>query len=183
MIMVAAMMISPPSRADSRGLSVLDVDGNVRHPLASTGQNAVVLFFITNDCPITNSYAPEIERIYNRYKLRGVRFYTVYVDPAVSPQTAKEHAKAYNITCTALCDSQHVLVKHCAATITPEVAILLPDGAVAYRGRIDDRYIDFGKARYHAAKHDLNDAIAAVLKHKPPPAARTRAIGCNIPAL
>jgi peroxiredoxin len=178
-----AVLMSGVARADSVKTRVPDVDGAVRQPLANTGQHAVVLFFITNDCPITNSYAPEMERICNRYKSQGVRFYAVYVDPAVSAADAKKHAQAYGLTCTALYDAHHNLVKRCAATVTPEAVVVLPEGSIAYRGRIDDRYIDFGKARYHATTHDLIDAISAVLKHKPPAAARTKAIGCYIPPL
>jgi len=170
-------------QSETHVIRVPDVDGVSRTPLANTGQHAVVLLFITVDCPITNSYAPEIERIYQRYSSHGVRFYLVYVDPAVSASAAKKHAADFGLTCVALRDARHDLVKHCAATITPEAVVLLANGNIAYRGRIDDRYIDFGKARYHATTHDLTDAIDAVLKHKPPPATRTKAIGCYIPPL
>ena len=35
---------------------------------------AVVLFFISIDCPISNSYIPEMQRIHDAYSNRGVRF-------------------------------------------------------------------------------------------------------------
>ena len=40
-----------------------------------------------------------------------------------------------------------------------------------YRGRIDDQYVDFGKARPEATKHDLEEVIQAALARQPIPAA------------
>ena len=49
----------------------------------------------------------------------------------------------------ALAEAKHAgqkLVKQTGVTVTPEVAII-SGTRVLYRGRIDDRYIDFGKER------------------------------------
>ena len=42
-----------------------------------------VLVFTTTDCPISNRYAPELERLHRDYGSRGVAFFLVYPDPAV----------------------------------------------------------------------------------------------------
>jgi hypothetical protein len=51
---------------------------------------------------------------------------------------------------------------------------------LVYSGRIDDRYVDFGKARQAASTHDLEAAIANTLAGKPVTPARTKAIGCYL---
>jgi hypothetical protein len=51
---------------------------------------------------------------------------------------------------------------------------------LVYSGRIDDRYVDFGKARQAASTHDLEAAIANTLAGKPVAQARTRAVGCYL---
>jgi len=43
-----------------------------------------VLFFVTNDCPISNAFAPEITRICSEYGPKGVDCSLVYVDPTIS---------------------------------------------------------------------------------------------------
>ena len=49
-----------------------------------------------------------------------------------------------------------------------------------YRGRIDDRYTDFGKYRPAPTTHDLSDALEATLIEKPVARKFTKAIGCYI---
>jgi hypothetical protein len=52
-----------------------------------------------------------------------------------------------------------------------------------YRGRIDDRYIEFGKDRPQPTVRDLERALAAIVAGKPIPVVKTKAIGCYIPDL
>src|SRR5258705_11944192 len=41
----------------------------------------VVCLFTRTDCPVSNSYAPEVRRIYEKFSPRGGGFYLVYPDP------------------------------------------------------------------------------------------------------
>jgi hypothetical protein len=66
-------------------------------------------------------------------------------------------------------------------TMAPEVAILDPDGKVAYRGRIDDWYVDYGKRRGEPTRRDLRDALDAILRGAPVPNPTTKVIGCPLP--
>jgi len=52
-----------------------------------------------------------------------------------------------------------------------------------YHGRIDNRYVQLGKARPAATHEDLEEALAAVLAGTPVKVSSTRAIGCSIPVL
>src|SRR5258706_161747 len=74
---------------------------------------------------------------------------------------------------------RHGLAKFVGATITPE-AVVYAGGRVAYRGRIDDRYVDLGLERPAATTHDLAEALAAVLAGTPVPHPTTQAVGCYI---
>ena len=73
-----------------------------------------------------------------------------------------------------------MLVRRAGATITPEAAVFGAAPEPLYLGRIDDRYVDFGKARPEATRHDLEQALDAVLDGRPVPEPRTEAIGCFI---
>src|SRR5258708_18049789 len=77
----------------------------------------------------------------------------------------------------ALRDPKHSLVKYAGATITPEAAVLA-GGRLVYRGRIDDRYVELGVERPTPTRHDLADALAAVIARAPIAQAKTQAVRC-----
>jgi len=135
-----------------------------------------VLVFTTTDCPISNRYAPEINRLAARFSGR-VAFVLVYPVAADSPAVIREHHKKFGYSIESLRDTRHELVKRTGVTVTPEVAVMAGDRMV-YRGRIDDRYIDLGRDRIKPTRHDLEDALDALLAGKPVAQLETRAVGC-----
>lgn len=145
------------------------------------GKKALTLFFLGTDCPISNSYAPEIKRICDLYAAQNIAFAIVYPDPDVSLAAAKKHAKAYGYTCPIFLDPKHRLTRKAGATLTPQAAVFGADGSLLYRGRIDNLYVDFAKPRFQATQHDLRDALDAIAAGEPAPQKFTKAIGCFIP--
>lgn len=178
---ILIVLMHAANGAEGAGLVVRDDNGNRVTLLQDKSRRATVLLFVTNDCPITNHYAPEIKRICDTYMARKVAFYLVYADPELKAAAVRQHRKDYRLPCPALLDPAHHLVHFTGATVTPEAVILAPDGKRLYKGRIDDRYLDFGKARYAATTHDLRQALDAVLQGKPVPRSITKAVGCFIP--
>jgi hypothetical protein len=162
--------------------TVTDLDGKPVDPLAPARDRlGTVLLFITNDCPISNGYAPEIRRICESYMKQGIAFYLVYSDPSLAPADAKKHYAEYGYNCMALLDPKHELAHKAGATITPEAAVFSPAGKRLYLGRINDLYVDFGKARFQATTNDLRDVLELVAAGKPVTPHTTTAIGCTIP--
>ncbi len=162
-------------------IEVLNVTGEKTRPLEGSERVATVLLFISQDCPISNSYAPEYNAIYNDYARHHVAFYIVYTETDSTLAAARKHAKDYAYACPALYDPKHKLVKRVGATVTPEVSVLAPDGTTLYQGRIDDKYIDFGKMRHTAAVHDLRRTLDEIILNKPVSVSKTKPIGCFIP--
>ena len=72
------------------------------------------------------------------------------------------------------------MVKATGVTVAPEAAVLDELGRVIYRGRIDDRFVDFGKERPVPTTRDLESALQAAVAGRPVPVAETRAIGCYL---
>ncbi len=151
------------------------------NPLKAGSQKATVLVFIASDCPVANRFAPEIQRIINDYKLKGIKFFLVYEDEDLEPQDARSHLRDYLYATQALLDPSHTLAKKVGATVTPQAVVLDPQGAKLYTGRIDNRVVEIGKYRAKPTKLDLRDSLAAILQGKPVPVAQTTAIGCFIP--
>lgn len=154
-----------------------DLDGVAVDPLAGDAP-ATVLVFIATQCPVSNRYAPEIVRIHDDYAARGVRMYLVYPDDE-DTAAIREHLLEHSFAIPALRDPDHVLAHRAGASVTPEAAVFRR-GAEVYHGRIDDRQVDFGVARPEPSRHDLRDAIDAVLAGKEPLEAYAPAIGCSI---
>lgn len=175
---VAPSLIAPgPAGAP---LQLRDTNGVLRQPLATGSDKAVVLIFIADDCPISNGYAPEINRLYAAYGPKKIGFRLVSVDTGVSAAAIKQHAQQYGYRCPDLLDPTHALVKQIGATVTPEAAVYGPTGKLLYKGRIDDKYADFGKVRFAATTHDLQAALDAIVADKPVPHPATKAVGCYI---
>jgi hypothetical protein len=163
----------------------VDLDG---HPvtLVAPGSRAVVLFFAASDCPISNRYVPEMERLARQFQPLGVRVWFVYPNPGDTVNVVRAHDREFSITPHTALDSRQNLTRMAHATTTPEVAVFVPQGEElreVYRGRIDDRYLSLGTERPQATRHDLEDAIRAVLADKPVPPPGGPPVGCSIVTL
>ena len=148
-------------------------------PFASSAR-ARVLVFVRTDCPITNRYAPELQRLAKEFTSRGAQFWLVYPDPASTAQSIDRHLADYHFPGTVLRDPRHSLVKLAHATTAPEAAVFDSAGKLLYHGRIDDRWVNPGAARPAARTHDLEDAIAAVLAGHRPAQPAAPAVGCSL---
>ena len=135
-----------------------------------------VYVFTTTDCPISNRYAPEIQRLAAKFRSKA-HFVLVYPVPTDSPDMIREHKKKFAYAMDSVRDSDQRLLKLTGVTVTPEVA-LMRGSQLLYRGRIDDRYIEFGKDRPSPTQRDLESALDAVIAGKPVAVRTTQAIGC-----
>jgi len=177
-LVVLAVRLSFASANETPDFVFKDLDGIARHPLEPADKIASVLFFFWQDCPISNGYAPEINRI--TATRTNFAFYVVQVDPELSVSAAREHARKFDLRVPVLLDPQHRLVKFAKATVTPEVVVFRKSGDVLYRGRIDNLYAALGKKRRVVTEHDLLDALDAVAVGKPVKKTETKAVGCLI---
>lgn len=146
----------------------------------SPNTKAVVFVFVSTDCPVSNRYAPEVRRLYDAFLSKGVLFWLVYPNPTDSPDEVRAHLKAYSFPPRVLRDPQHALVKQAQVTVTPEAAVYDTRGHLAYRGRIDDRYVSLGVERRAPTRHDLEDALAATIAGRPVTEPITQAVGCFV---
>ena len=157
-----------------------DLDGRAQHPFQPTGI-VQVLFFIMTDCPISNFYAPEIQRICSEYRGKGAECSLVYEDLAPDAGAVRKHLDEYRYKgISALVDADRKAAREAGATMTPEAVVVDREGKIRYRGRIDDFYAGLGKPRRQATTHELQDAIGAVLAGKKVQVPEAKALGCYI---
>jgi hypothetical protein len=140
----------------------------------SVPADLTVFVFTTTDCPISNRYAPEIQRLAAKHG-GTARFVLVYPVPTDTPEVISAHHQKFGYALEYVRDAQ--LVKKTGVTVTPEVAVM-QGSILLYRGRIDDRHVAFGVERAKATTHDLDDTLTAAVAGKPIAYRETRAIGC-----
>jgi hypothetical protein len=162
-------------------LAIHDVNGVDRQPLRVEAGKVNAIFFISDECPISNAFGREIARICADYQSKGVGCDLVYVDPAISDAQARNHAQEYGHgDYPKIVDRRHELVKATGVTVTPEAVVVNREGQVVYRGRIDDSFFALGQPRRPVKDADLRNALDAVVTGKPVEKPETTALGCYI---
>lgn len=163
--------------AQKARIEMADLSGTVRHPLETGEKAGSVLIFYWHDCPICNSYAPEINRLSSDFT--NFAFYIIDVDPDWTVANARTHVQEFGLRAPFLLDPRHRLVALAHATVTPEAVVFGKNQEVLYRGRIDNVYAALNQRRPSATERDLRLALEAISEGKavtnqPPP------IGCII---
>jgi hypothetical protein len=179
-VVLLAAFFLPTQGAQNLGT---ELNGHPIRELARTDTKAVVLFFAASDCPISNRYIPEIERLDREFSAQGVAFWWVYPNPSDTADVVRHHQEQFNFGGQIILDTAQRTTRMAHATITPEAALFVPASSElheVYLGRIDNRYIALGRERPAATTHDLESAIRAVLHHAPVPRPGGPAVGCSI---
>jgi hypothetical protein len=178
-VRAAAAILAMAAPAVCAPASALDLSGKAVNPFATRAQVRVLLF-VRTDCPITNRYAPELQKLAEEFRGRDVRFWLIYPDRTETAAGIRKHMAEYHFPGEPLRDPEHLLVARARATVAPEAAVFNAAGDLVYHGRIDDWYVDIGRARAAAQRHDLRDAIQAVLDGRRVAEPETRAVGCSL---
>jgi len=183
--LMCAVIFATHSLAQSQTVYGYDLDGKPIVQLTAPGTEAIVLFFLATDCPISNRYIPEIQRLEAEFIIKHVSFWLVYPNATETTDGIRRHQADYGIQGATLARPGPPLMGLIHPVVTPESAVLVGTGlgqplSAVYIGRIDDRYVDIGRERPQATKHDLEQAINAVLNHQPVPPPGGPPIGCGI---
>jgi peroxiredoxin len=161
---------------------VADLNGKAADPFAAVNgvkPAVVVLIFLRSDCPVSNRYAPEIQRLAAAYSSQGVQFWLVYPDASDAKDNVAQNVRDYGYKLPVLRDPSHTLVKLAHAEVMPEAAVFL-NGKLVYHGRVDDRVAAFGVSRQQPTTHDLEDALRAAVQGHLPDEASAAGVGCYI---
>ena len=75
-------------------------------PFEDPETKAVVLIFISPDCPIANAYHPQLKQMDERFRPQGIRFFLVHSSVDISTRVARNHAEAFDLhtLCFAECE-------------------------------------------------------------------------------
>jgi hypothetical protein len=158
--------------------AVGDVYGHEHQLGQGESVKGIALVFLGPECPISQRYVPELNRIAAEQNTNAISFYGIISAPSMTRTQALSFVKEYDIRFPVLFDNAGRLARWLRPTHVPEAFVIKPDGDIVYRGRIDDGYAAPGKPRTVIQSRELRDALSAIRTGKSPPRAFVRPVGC-----
>lgn len=166
--------------APAPSFSLDGVDGQA-HSLADyADRRALAVVFTCLSCPFARAYEQRIIDLAREYGERGVQVVAIMpndtsIVPADAIENLEKRALEMDYPFPYLIDETQEVATAFGARVTPHVFLFGPDRRLVYRGRIDDE-TDPAKV----TRHDLREALEAVLEGEEVPVASTKAFGCTI---
>lgn len=160
-------------------LDLTSVDGQIHRIAASESAPIEAIVFVSPECPISCQYVPELNRLHQRYSIKGVRLACAISDPSISRSKASRFAQEFELQFPLLFDSSGLLADACKPSHVPEVFVF-HKAQLVYRGRIDNTYTAPGTRRQQPTVRDLVGVLDSLTAGEKVDFHRTEPVGCPI---
>lgn len=164
-----------PAPDKVENFTLKDYNGNEHSLINYKDSKAIVIMFISTQCPVSNAYNSRMAALYNDYMAKGVTFLGINSNKQEDIAEIKQHAKDNGLSFTILKDPGNVIADKFSASFTPEIYVLNGQLEILYHGRIDD-----SRDEEDVEKKDLRLALDEILAGKPVSVKETKAFGCTI---
>ena len=144
-------------------------------------KKAIVIVFLSFECPVSNSYCAFLADMAKEYGKHGVSFIGLTVNEDDSRAQVAKHVKDFSLNFPVYKDDKLTVAEALSADFTPEVFVLDGNYVLRYRGRIDDTYSERLKKHAQTKTHNLKQVLGEMLSGRPVAEPATQAIGCAIP--
>lgn len=155
--------------------SLPDINGKTHSLTDYKSSKAIVLMFISTECPVSNAYNSRMATIAKDYTSKGITFLGINSNKAEDIAAIKKHAADNGLSFTILKDNGNVVADQLSASFTPEIYVLNGDLKLLYHGRIDDK-----RRVEEVTTNDLQKALDEIVAGKPVSVSSTKAFGCTI---
>lgn len=152
-----------------------DYNGN-EYTLSQYKGKIVVIEFCSQECPFSRGADPDLIKLHEKYKDKGVVFIGIDSHFRTTPEEIKKYATDIKKTYPILKDVENKYADLVGAKVTPEIFVIDKEGKVAYHGAFDNRSGPTGTP----TERYTENAIEALLSGKPIEKAETKAWGCTI---
>jgi peroxiredoxin len=174
---VAAIAEAPAIGAAAPDFQLTTIDGkSFSLSTEAKSHKAVVVMFISTQCPYSNAYNDRMRDMASAYASKGVLLVGINSNKTEDASTALSHAKAHGHSFPIMKDTGNKVADLYDAQHTPTVYVIDSQGKVRYEGRIDENYEDPAGV----TSPDLKNALDALLAGKPVARTVTKAFGCSI---
>jgi len=140
-----------------------------------TGKKAMVMIFVSTECPVSNAYNGRMAKLAADYDSKGVAVIGINANAGESMSAVAAHAKEHGFGFPVLKDADNKIADRFNAQVTPEVFITDAKGVLVYHGPIDDN-----QGASQVTKRYAADALDEVLAGQPVVKSTARAFGCSI---
>ncbi len=149
-----------------RSLTLTNPDGKTFKLADLKDPKAVVVVFLSFDCPVSTSYSTYLSELARKNEKAGVTVLGV-VPTDDTPAEVKKRAAEFKFSFPVFPDSKLIVADAFKAQATPEAFVLDRNLILRYRGRIDDsQEIADAEEPGGDVAHELDDALVAVLAGK-----------------
>src|SRR3954453_19714875 len=183
---LTALALVAPSRADKADVDKLNkkvdpfslktADDKTFSLADLKEKKAVVVLFLSFDCPVSNGYSPTLIELHKAYAGKGVAFVAVNASDDLSAAELLKKAEEFKLPFAVLKDGGRKAADAFKAKTSPEAFVLDHNHVLRYRGRIDNAYSARLKKNAKVTEHDLKNAIDDVLAGKSVRTPATKAI-------
>jgi peroxiredoxin len=137
---------------------------------------AIVLMFISTECPVSNAYNERMAELYKDYAAKNISLVGINSNKAETPDDIKGHAEEHEFKFPILKDVNNVIADKLGANNTPEIFVVnSATFDVLYHGRIDN-----SQREAKVTTKDLRAALDEILAGKAVTVKETKAFGCTI---
>ncbi len=160
-------------------LTLTDPDGKTFKLADVQNPKAVVVVFLSFDCPVSTGYSTYLIELAQKHEKAGVTVLGVVPTDDTAEQV-KKHAAEFKLPFPVFPDPKLEVANVFKAQATPEAFVLDHNLVLRYRGRIDDGQKTRTQKNAAPKSHELDNALAAVLAGKDVAVPATKPIGCGI---
>lgn len=144
-------------------------------------KKVLVVIFMCNHCPYVKAVLRRLINLQNDYAEQSVQLVGINVNdlekyPEDSPAHMKKLAERKQLPFPYLFDASQESAKAYNAVCTPDIYVYGEERTLLYRGRVDDNW----QHPDQITRHDLKDAIEAILAGQEVNPDQVSSMGCSI---
>lgn len=156
-------------------------DGKTYSLMNFGDKKVLVIIFMCNHCPYVKAVLRRLINLQNEYAEQSVRLVGINVNdvkkqPDDSPENMKALAEKKQLPFPYLFDASQESAKAYDAVCTPDIFVYGIERTLKYRGRVDDNW----QHPDEITRHDLKDAIEALLTDQEVSDDQVSSMGCSI---
>lgn len=176
-----AYSVMQPLGFKAPDFSLSGVDGKTYRLADFEAARALLIVFTCNHCPYAMAIEDRLITLHREFQGRGLATALINSNDAANyPEDSfpnmQRRAREKNYPFPYLYDEAQSVARAYAAACTPDPFLFDAQGRLAYRGRIDDNWKDPDRV----TRHDLRQALEAVLNGSAPGSNQMASMGCAI---
>lgn len=170
-----------PFGAKAPDFSLPGIDGKTYSLAFFADKKILVIVFMCNHCPYVQACWDRLIALQEEFGLQGVQFVGINANdaeqyPEDSFENMKEYAAEKGHNFPYLRDETQEVAKAYGAVCTPDIFVYDEKRELVYHGRIDDNWQNPSKV----TRHELKEALSALLRSEKPKKDQNPSMGCSI---